>query len=443
MRKNLLFIHFVLMVTTNIAFAYKDATIETKLFSNGIILGQLDAFGNDILREYLVKSGPECSVLALPHCTAEIPNDQKAVVTILGDPVKRAIRLLRTYKSEGYESFCALDLNKLEDIQKVIQHCQYLSFFAPQGVVATQTELKADQVDQCVAFALKTMAFVGNFEDLKNSMHRLNMQLGLSLNVSQFITDVEKKDVCDAEEITNPDVLEYLRSNLQSEILFTEKVLAGQKWRMAAQRLKRSRDERECLVQLILPQDFEPEGYIRDQKLGEVVDAVVGAEKWKRHEVAVRHFIAHDTGGSFEIERISFPESIVYELNFMNASWPGVISSTQGLSYVEQSGSWSDGPIVTFNFEHPLPNEFFLHFEAIPYGTNKGKEFKVRVDNDEKPFVLGSGVVKKIIKLTNGTGDKSLTFTVPIPQLAKDKVGGGDRRKLGIGFTRLWIESAH
>lgn len=124
---------------------------------------------------------------------------------------------------------------------------------------------------------------------------------------------------------------------------------------------------------------------------------------------------------------------------FKISDWPGLISADQGLSFVEPWGVWSLGPVVTFEFSMPLPEKFELQLVAHAFATNVGKEFVVRLGDEERRFTLGSGNEARVIEMVNPKGARTLVFQVPSPVSPKELGMGDDARRLGMGIAELRI----
>jgi phosphoglycerol transferase len=116
-----------------------------------------------------------------------------------------------------------------------------------------------------------------------------------------------------------------------------------------------------------------------------------------------------------------------------------IISSVTGLSSPESWGSWSSSDVVTLQFSRPLPEKFEVHLIAHAFGQNIGKEFIAHVGAGEVKFTLGATPEKKIIRMSNPTGQNIIKINIPFPVSPKESGLGSDERKLGIGFGELWI----
>jgi phosphoglycerol transferase len=128
-------------------------------------------------------------------------------------------------------------------------------------------------------------------------------------------------------------------------------------------------------------------------------------------------------------------------VDFKMSTWPGIISSTHGLSSAEAWGTWSTSDAVTLEFSTPLPEKFALHLVASAFGPNVGKDFVAHVGDDAIKFKLTSLPLETVLEFSNP--QKSRTIEIDIPSSISPKELGlsGDERNLGIGLTRLTVTS--
>jgi len=126
-------------------------------------------------------------------------------------------------------------------------------------------------------------------------------------------------------------------------------------------------------------------------------------------------------------------------IDFRESSWPGVISSTQGLSFAETWGTWSFGNNVTINFSAPLPEKFTIHLVASAFGLNIGKDFVAHVGDNSVKFKLTALPEEKVLEFNNPKKSKMIRIDIPSPTSPKELGLSSDERKLGIGFGELKI----
>jgi phosphoglycerol transferase len=128
-------------------------------------------------------------------------------------------------------------------------------------------------------------------------------------------------------------------------------------------------------------------------------------------------------------------------IDFREFSWPGIISSSYGLSSAEPFGRWSSGDVVTLEFCQPLPEKFAVHIIAHAFGPNIGKEFVARVADSGVRFTLGASSEERVLEFSNPKRSNIIKIDIPSPCEPKESgLSGGDERRLGIGFRELRIE---
>lgn len=130
-------------------------------------------------------------------------------------------------------------------------------------------------------------------------------------------------------------------------------------------------------------------------------------------------------------------------VDFSKSRLPSFLSGVRGLSQAEPWGRWSDGnlaPVVRFDFNIDLPENFVLVADVIVFGPNAGAPLVIQVGEQKYQTVLpaGEGVIQ--IPVHGGVGVRSIEFTPPKPTIARLISDGSDNRKLGIGFKRMDFE---
>lgn len=127
-------------------------------------------------------------------------------------------------------------------------------------------------------------------------------------------------------------------------------------------------------------------------------------------------------------------------IDFTRAGWPDFISNATGFSVIEPWGRWSDKNVssnILLKFSSPLPQKFTLILTARAFASNANKPIKVMVGAREYSIELSSEVseVRLDVDQKGGAVD-SISFFPPAPI----SPGGGDMRKLGIGFVSLRLQ---
>ncbi len=126
-------------------------------------------------------------------------------------------------------------------------------------------------------------------------------------------------------------------------------------------------------------------------------------------------------------------------VDFKKSAWPGVISSTRGLSSAERWGTWSSGDFVILEFSMPLPEKFTVHVVAHAFGPNVGKEVVAHVGDSAIRFTLGASPEERVLEFSNPKRSRTIRIDVPSPISPKALGLSGDERSLGIAFTELRI----
>jgi phosphoglycerol transferase len=138
--------------------------------------------------------------------------------------------------------------------------------------------------------------------------------------------------------------------------------------------------------------------------------------------------------GGFTLARLG-PD--VQSIDFTAGSWPGVISSKQGLSSPEPWGTWSDGTRVVLRFSKPLPREFTLVLKGHTIGDTN-EPIGVVVGPERREVHLPKPQELALDFSTDGN-QTSVTFEVPWARSMKELGISEDPRRLGIGFVSLQI----
>ncbi|WP_441816834.1 DUF7024 domain-containing protein [Lysobacter sp. TAF61] len=140
--------------------------------------------------------------------------------------------------------------------------------------------------------------------------------------------------------------------------------------------------------------------------------------------------------GGFTLARLG-PE--VQSIDFTAGSWPGVISSKQGLSSPEPWGTWSDGTRVVLQFSNPLPREFTLLLKGHTIGDTN-EPIGVVVGTDRREIRLPQPQELSLDYSTDGN-QRAIAFEIPWAKSMKELRISEDPRRLGIGFVSLQVTS--
>ena len=112
------------------------------------------------------------------------------------------------------------------------------------------------------------------------------------------------------------------------------------------------------------------------------------------------------------------------------------MSYTSGIIQSEGWGRWTDsglGPIV-IGLREPLASSFNLELEATAFGLNGEAPTRIRIGNQTKSILIGSGKTK-IYKIEFDNVEAATTILIEPPYPASPSPS--DTRKLGIGLVNL------
>lgn len=118
-----------------------------------------------------------------------------------------------------------------------------------------------------------------------------------------------------------------------------------------------------------------------------------------------------------------------------------LLARAEGMSHAEAFGRWTDGDKVRFHFVAALPRKLNVYLTARAFGPNAGKDFVMRVGQQEKRFRLPYTPVE--LKLRFDTDGAQRTIEVDVPHaVSPEELGSpGDPRKLGMGVHSMEIGS--
>lgn len=471
--QRLIYLNFILLIFLYCYSVKGVKVITTELFSDGCILHHLEKTGGSFLRlhlnEFFMLDSKERAfhlsggVKAIKHQTLAFRfstghvslNDivshqqvKRPIITFLRNPIKRTTSFLRfcySLSANNYPIFFNKDLNNLVDVEELIEKmpilCTYVSSFAPSCLNITAGNMDDSKLNACVSYTLENFAFIGNLDDLENSLHRLNLHLGISLNVEDIVGEKYNATPSSVMNITDKKVLDFLSGKLHWEFLFNERVFAGQRWRVATPILKQPGETREWMMQLILPEKFDPDSYLKEKGLELTVEKITGKKTWKKLEIAIKCFIAECNNETYNLlGEQSLPAAFV-NVDFSKKIEQGSVSSTIGLSKTEETGVWSDGELVVLNFEEQLPEHITLHIIAHAFDKNSTTPVSVVIGEFSMPLNLSYKPEERIVHLSNPNRFKNIQFKIPHPTSPYEKGISEDKRRLGVHFKRMWIEA--
>ena len=232
----------------------------------------------------LIFCGHEHLVKVVAHNPRNRP-----IITFIRHHLDRAISHLRYCKSQPdrFKNF-NINLNNLDEVKPLLGSLHYLPYFSPEGSKLDMSTMTEAKLQSCVEYALTNCAFIGDFDHLNDSLHRMNLSLGLSLDINSIIQSKVNETPTSIEKITNPEVLAFLESNLVWEKKFNEQVLSQQRWAYGMPILKQQGDRRNHLIQYVMPSGFDPDQYLLEQEIP--LDNTW--DKWKKRETAMLNVIA-------------------------------------------------------------------------------------------------------------------------------------------------------
>ncbi len=147
--------------------------------------------------------------------------------------------------------------------------------------------------------------------------------------------------------------------------------------------------------------------------------------------------VKHDEFSLVELNA-SFPGQLDYDFS---AGPGGILERTTGLSGVEPWGRWSDQKIVTLQFAKALPRHFKLVLLAEAYGPNAGEDVVVRVGSQSRVVKVQKAKTNVEAEFDTDGQQNSITFEIPKPASPRSLGMGQDERTLGIGFSKLRIDT--
>ncbi len=139
---------------------------------------------------------------------------------------------------------------------------------------------------------------------------------------------------------------------------------------------------------------------------------------------------------------LRYSASFAEGIDFKRRDRPIFLRSMEGLSAIEAWGRWSDAdvaPAVTLDFDAPLPKKFTLMIRAQGYGPNAGKPSTITIGNQAKPFVAEPGMQTFAVPFETD-GEQRRIVIMPAQPVSPQQIGASaDKRRLGLGFERLWL----
>ena len=363
------------------------------------------------------------------------------IITILRNPLDRAKSHLRFFKAQASADFVSefqtCDLNNPQDLDRLIslypECCTYLSFYAPLDLDLDPLKINEETVDKCVVYTLQTCAFVGDFDHLEDTLYHLNLAMGLSLPVKDILHHKINPTPETVPPINHPDALSFLTQKLRYEFLFNERVLKGQQWKIATPLIKEPGDHRPFMIQVTLPEDFNPDLGLDQKKI------LSAKELWGLRRLNIEQSLASDAQLTIS-QHTTDSSQVLVDINFITRPWPKEVRHVLGLSEAEHWGTWSVGEYASFTFAEPLPSKFTLYLIAHTLTGTGTTPITVYVDEEETTFDLMQTSEERRLNLQNPSGTSTLGFHFPKPQSPAELGWDDDQRKLAIAFVRMKVE---
>jgi hypothetical protein len=127
-------------------------------------------------------------------------------------------------------------------------------------------------------------------------------------------------------------------------------------------------------------------------------------------------------------------------LDFTRPTLPPDVISMKGLSNVEATGRWTDGPVMRLQFAHPLPQRFMLELDiSAMYSRDRSVPLKVVVGNEVKDVFLPMGAGTVRIDLASAAPADAIEIRIPNPVSPKSRGESRDPRELGIRLKALRV----
>lgn len=130
-------------------------------------------------------------------------------------------------------------------------------------------------------------------------------------------------------------------------------------------------------------------------------------------------------------------------IDFTRADWPSFLNNIKGVSLSESWGRWSDANLfdhVVIEFRDALPNQFTLFMDIRPMKLNEDKNLRLQIGFKQYLINMGPGRQELRVNINlEGQSVKTIEIFPPNPIAPSDLGVNRDTRKLGVGFTKIWI----
>lgn len=132
-------------------------------------------------------------------------------------------------------------------------------------------------------------------------------------------------------------------------------------------------------------------------------------------------------------------------IDFTKTSYPDFLKFVSGLAQAENWGRWSDanqGKHILFGFWEPLPTDFTLELEMVPFGKNVGLPTRIRVGGQEQVIKVDGQKTQFSLRFENVSNSNLIEIIPPNHNTAAPpRSNQDDPRDIGVGFKSLKIKS--
>jgi phosphoglycerol transferase len=122
-------------------------------------------------------------------------------------------------------------------------------------------------------------------------------------------------------------------------------------------------------------------------------------------------------------------------ITFNKPGYPSFIKEVKGMSGLEPTGRWTDGPSAVFVLKEPVKGFIQLKLSGTPYGPNAGKKVSIFFGGLQRDVVFnGKSSDFENISASFYLQEPADTLEIRIPE---PTIPSGGNRKLGIFLQSL------
>ncbi len=141
----------------------------------------------------------------------------------------------------------------------------------------------------------------------------------------------------------------------------------------------------------------------------------------------------------YSFVRLPEPEFEVHRLKLSEAFDAHIVSATEGLSYRESWGRWSNAKRIVIHFARPLPRRTGLVLRVQAYDVNTTLPFKAHLGGQTRQFRVGWHQQEIGLHFETGGDARTLVIEIPQPVSPAERDNPRDRRKLGLGIGEIIV----